>query len=93
MRGISDVLHIAKEIEGQQISAARYEQLSQQPRRLIDIYYWLNDAQSLNLGELLKDIAQTSERVLDEYEKVESIRRQSIKALNQATSRQNRCSP
>ncbi|MEI9747233.1 DNA repair ATPase [Moellerella wisconsensis] len=88
VRGISDVLHIAKEIEGQQISAARYEQLSQQPRRLIDIYYWLNDAQSLNLGELLKDIAQTSERVLDEYEKVESIRRQSTKAINQATSRQ-----
>ncbi len=88
VRGISDLLHIAKEIEGQQITSARYEQLSQEPRRLIDIYYWLNDSHSLGLGELLKEIAQTSERVLDEYEKVESIRRQSAKAISEAISRQ-----
>lgn len=88
VRGISEILHIAKEIEGNQVSVARYEQLSQQPKSLLDIYYWFNDEQCLNIGKLLKEITQTSELVLDEYEKVESIRQQSAKSMNEAISRQ-----
>ncbi len=37
---------------------------------------------------MLKEITQTSELVLDEYEKVESIRQQSAKSMNEAISRQ-----
>ncbi|MGG4609179.1 DNA repair ATPase [Providencia sp. Me31A] len=88
VRGISEILHISKEIEGNQVSIARYEQLSQQPKNLLDIYYWFNDEQCLGIGKLLKDITQTSELVLDEYEKVESIRQQSAKSMNEAISRQ-----
>ncbi|MBD2780655.1 DNA repair ATPase [Xenorhabdus szentirmaii] len=88
VRGISDLYHIAKEIEQQQISSLLYEKLCQDARRLVDIYYWLNDEQSLNISLLLKEIANTGEKVLDEYEKVESIRRQSTRAMNEATSRQ-----
>ncbi|MDE5308019.1 DNA repair ATPase [Providencia stuartii] len=88
VRGISEILHIAKEIEGNQVSVARYEQLSQQPKNLLDIYYWFNDEQCLGIGKLLKEITQTSELVLDEYEKVESIRQQSAKSMNEAVNRQ-----
>ncbi|SUB82997.1 DNA repair ATPase [Pragia fontium] len=88
VRGISDLYHIAKEIEQQQISSQLYEKLCQDARRLIDLYYWLNDEHSLNATILLKEIANTGELVLDEYEKVESIRRQSTRAMNEATSRQ-----
>ncbi|WP_347254533.1 DNA repair ATPase [Leminorella grimontii] len=88
VRGISDLYHIAREIEQQQISSQLYEKLSQDARRLIDIYYWLNDEHSLFAAILLKEIAQTGELVLDEYEKVESIRRQSVRAMNEATTRQ-----
>lgn len=88
VRGISDLYHIAREIEQQQISSQLYEKLSQDARRLIDIYYWLNDEQSLHASILLKEISQTGELVLDEYEKVESIRRQSERAMSEATSRQ-----
>ncbi|MGX8895257.1 hypothetical protein ACWWJS_28105, partial [Enterobacter cloacae] len=35
-----------------------------------------------------KEIAQTSELVLDEYEKVESIRQQSAKSMQEAINRQ-----
>ncbi|MBD2795754.1 DNA repair ATPase [Xenorhabdus sp. 18] len=88
VRGISDLYHIAKEIEQQQISSLLYEKLCQDARRLLDTYYWLNDEQSLNIAGLLKEIANTGEKVLDEYEKVESIRRQSVRAMNEATSHQ-----
>ncbi|MCC8366792.1 DNA repair ATPase [Xenorhabdus sp. PB61.4] len=94
VRGISDLYHIAKEIEQQQISSQLYEKLCQDTRRLVDIYYWLSDEkwqsdeQSLHIAALLKEIANTGERVLDEYEKVESIRRQSVRAMNEATSHQ-----
>ena len=88
VRGISEILHIAKEIEGNQVSVARYEQLSQQPKNLLDIYYWFTDEHCLGIGKLLKEITQTSELVLDEYEKVESIRQQSVKSMNEAVSRQ-----
>lgn len=81
-------MHVAKEIEGNQVSIARYEQLSQQPKNLLDLYYWLSDEQCLSIGKLLKEITQTSELVLDEYEKVESIRQQSAKSMNEAVSRQ-----
>ncbi|MBJ9972916.1 DNA repair ATPase [Providencia rettgeri] len=88
VRGISEILHVSKEIEGSQISIARYEQLSQQAKNLLDIYYWFGDEQCLGIGKLLKEISQTSELVLDEYEKVESIRQQSAKSMNEAISRQ-----
>ncbi|MEX5730298.1 DNA repair ATPase [Providencia hangzhouensis] len=88
VRGISEILHVSKEIEGSQISIARYEQLSQRAKNLLDIYYWFGDEQCLGIGKLLKEITQTSELVLDEYEKVESIRQQSAKSMNEAISRQ-----
>lgn len=88
VRGISEILHVAKEIEGNQISIARYEQLSLQPKNLLDLYYWFNDEHCLGIGKLLKDISQTSELVLDEYEKVESIRQQSAKSMLEAVNRQ-----
>ncbi|MGV3066946.1 DNA repair ATPase [Proteus mirabilis] len=88
VRGISEILHVAKEIEGSQVSIARYEQLSQQPKSLLDLYYWFNDEHCLGIGPLLKEIAQTSELVLDEYEKVESIRQQSARSMQEAINRQ-----
>lgn len=92
VRGISDLYHIGREIESQSVSATLYEKLSQDARRLFDIYFWLNDKQSLGAAQLLREIAQTSELVLDEYEKVESIRRQSERAMNEAVTRQKQLS-
>lgn len=88
VRGISDLYQIAKEIEGQTVSVQLYEKLAQDARRLFDIYHWLTDPQSGNLAPLLKEIHQTSELVLDEYEKVESIRNQSERAMREAITRQ-----
>src|SRR5690606_5146817 len=63
-------------------------QLCQNTRRLFDAYHWLDDAQCAELAPLLREVAATGELVLDEFEKVESIRQQSSRAMAEAETRQ-----
>lgn len=84
VRGISDLIKLCREIESREISVARYVQLCQTTRRLFDAYHWLEDAQCDGLAPLLRDIAATGERVLDEFEKVHDIQQQSIKVMAEA---------
>lgn len=88
VRGISDLYFISREIENQSISSQLYSKLSEDTRRLFDSYFWLNDERNLSFVSTLRSISQTSELVLDEYEKVESIRRQSDNAMREAISSQ-----
>lgn len=88
VRGISDLYNIAREIEVQRVSAALYDKLSRDTRRLFDVYFWLKDEKTFSFATLLREIAKTGELVLDEYEKVESIRNQSRNALQEALTLQ-----
>lgn len=88
VRGISDLLSLSREIEGNDASAQRYQLLTQTTRRLFDQYHWIEDAHCAALAPLLREIVASSEAVLDEYEKVESIRRQSADAMRDAAERQ-----
>lgn len=88
VRGVSDLLNLSREIETPQVSVQRYTQLCQNTRRLFDAYHWLGDAQCQELAPLLREIAATGELVLDEFEKVESIRQQSSRAMTEAQTRQ-----
>ncbi len=84
VRGISNLLELAREIERSDVSAARYQRLAQQTRRLFDAHHWLDDGNCQGAVTLLRDIAATGESVLDEFEKVEGIRRQSGQAITRA---------
>ncbi|MFZ5636167.1 MAG: DNA repair ATPase [Pseudomonadota bacterium] len=88
VRGISDLLSLARGIEGDDVSAQRYQLLTQTTRRLFDQYHWIEDRHCEGLAPLLREIVASSESVLDEYEKVESIRRQSAEAMREAAARQ-----
>lgn len=88
VRGISDLYFIAREIDNQSVSSQLYSKLAEDTKRLFDTYFWLNDEQNLPFLPILRNISQTSELVLDEYEKVESIRRQSDSAMREAISNQ-----
>ena len=88
VRGISDLYFIARQIDNQSVSSQLYSKLSEDTKRLFDNYFWLNDEQNLSIAPILRNISQTSELVLDEYEKVESIRRQSASAMREAISNQ-----
>ena len=88
VRGVSDLLGLSREIDSPEVSVTRYTQLCQNTRRLFDAYHWLDDAQCDGLAPLLREVAATGELVLDEFEKVESIRQQSSRAMAEAETRQ-----
>ena len=88
VRGISDLLSLVREIDSSDASAQRYQLLTQTTRRLFDQYHWIEDAHCAGLAPLLREIVSSSEAVLDEYEKVESIRKQSADAMRDAAERQ-----
>ncbi|TBU94494.1 DNA repair ATPase [Phytopseudomonas dryadis] len=88
VRGVSDLFNLSREIDSREVSVPRYTLLCQNTRRLFDVYHWLSDPQCADMAPLLREIAATGELVLDEFEKVESIRQQSATAMASAESRQ-----
>lgn len=84
VQGISELYTITKMISEQQASTTIYEDLIKNIQRILDGYYWLESEEIGQFSEQLKTIAETSELVLDEFEKVKSISEQSTKALKQA---------
>ncbi|MDR2945310.1 MAG: DNA repair ATPase [Candidatus Adiutrix sp.] len=90
VRGISDLYNLAREIEAPQVSAALYAKLTQDTARLFDAYFWMKDEAAFQVAGLLKEIGKTGELVVDEYEKVESIRRESAQALTSAAEEQKK---
>lgn len=88
VRGVSDLYDLCREIDAPAVSVQRYSLLCQNTRRLFDVYHWLGSDQLDGLAPLLREVAATAELVLDEYEKVESIRRQSDQAMAGAEAKQ-----
>lgn len=88
VRGLSDLLDLAREISAAALSAAHYQRLTQSARRLFDRHHWIEDAHCDGLAPLLREIVASSESVLDEYEKVESLRRRAAEAMAEAETRQ-----
>lgn len=81
VRGISDFYSIVRIINNQSVSVRLYEELSQTAKKVFDAYHWLSDNETQTIAGVLKEVATTSELVIDEFEKVESIRQQSAKAM------------
>ncbi|WP_447935276.1 DNA repair ATPase [Stenotrophomonas lactitubi] len=86
VRGISNLFNLAREIDGQDVSVQRYQRLVADTRRLFDAHHWLGDEACDGAEALLRQISATGESVLDEYEKVQSIRQQSAQAMAEAES-------
>jgi MoxR-like ATPase len=89
VRGISELYSISKSINHTTVSAEHYNELSKHCSTIFDSYYWLEESELEEIGALLRKVKETSESVIDEYEKVESIRLQSDKALNEAKKTQS----
>jgi hypothetical protein len=84
VRGVSGLFELAREIDNPEVSARRYGLLVRNTRRLFDAHHWLDAPDCGGVAGVLREIAATGEAVLDEFEKVESIRRQSAEAMAQA---------
>lgn len=88
VRGISDLYNVVKAVESPRVSSALYNQLSGDTARLFDDYFWMKDEENFQVAAILREIAKTGELVIDEYEKVESIRAQAERAWREAASAQ-----
>jgi len=84
VRGISDLYGVAKLISIKEPSAYHFNDLVKESNQLLDKYHWLTDPQLISLNDTLKKIVATSELVLDEFEKVTSIKENSDLVMLQA---------
>ena len=77
VRGVSDLYSVVKLISIEQPSAQHFNDLVKESKQLFDKYHWLNDSELTSLNNLIKQVVSTSELVLDEFEKVASIKQNS----------------
>ena len=84
VRGISDLYSISRDIDHDDVSTSHYNDLSTSYQRLTNRYYWLEEQKLEAIKTTLYEISSTSELVLDEFEKVESIRQQAEVSMQQA---------
>lgn len=89
VRGIADLFAIARIIDNQSVTLRLYEELRKSTLKIFDGHYWIGDGDTGELKPLLQEIARTAELAIDEFEKVENIRQQSVQALAGAEQKQN----
>ncbi|WP_222105259.1 DNA repair ATPase [Denitromonas halophila] len=88
VRGISELNGIARAVEEQAPTRTAYDALISQCVRSLDAYFWLDDAAAGSLATDVRAIADGARATLDEFEKVEGIRRDTAHALAEAEGRQ-----
>ncbi len=88
VRGVSDLYSVHRMLDKQDVSSRLYEEISKSAKKIFDDHYWIDSKETKNILDVLKNIAATSELVIDEFEKVQSIQQQSVKALIDAEKQQ-----
>ncbi len=89
VRGVSDLMGIARAVREQAPTRAAYEDLIRQCTRVSDAYFWLDSPETDNLSGELRSIAEVARGTLAEFEKVDTIRRETARALAQAEAEQH----
>ena len=90
VRGVSDLYSIHTLIANTEVSMRHYEELNNVSKRVFDTHYWLDNPSNEEIANTLRDVSSTSELVIDEFEKVQSIQQQSTQALSEAKSLQRK---
>ncbi|ROZ79037.1 DNA repair ATPase [Ramlibacter sp. WS9] len=88
VRGISDLMGISRAVREQVATRAAYEDLIRQCTRVSDAYFWLDEAEAGEPLKELREIGDTARGTLAEFEKVDQIRRETAKALEEGEARQ-----
>jgi len=88
VRGISELNGIARAVREQVPTRAAYEDLIRQCTRAQDAYFWLGEPEAGGLGAQLQAITEGARLTLAEFEKVDSIRRETAQALAAAEGEQ-----
>jgi len=84
VRGVSDCLSLTRQISSTEISLNHYNAMGTMATKLFDNHYWIDDEQAKGIGESVKAISGTVDLIIDEFEKVEAIRKHSEKSMLEA---------
>ncbi|MGP1683303.1 MAG: DNA repair ATPase, partial [Giesbergeria sp.] len=90
VRGVSDLMGVARALAEQVPTRVAYEDLIRQCTRVADAYFWLGAPEAHALEGQLKAIVEGARQTLAEFEKVDSIRRETARALQQAQGEHHR---
>jgi len=83
VRGISDAYGLQQLVGRQSPTLATYEDLIAAATRMLDNYHWLSD-EVIGLEETVRQIESTAEQIVDEFEKVETLRGETAQAVTEA---------
>lgn len=86
VRGISDALSIRRAATAADPSVRVYEDLIASAVRASDDYYWYSAEEAGRLDEPLAEIIDTAKLIVGEFEKVEELKAQAAKAVDEAAS-------
>ena len=89
VRGVSDTLSIARRIREQTPSTITYNDLIRSVTRSLDTHHWLNHEEVGEIDSNLKEIRSTAELVLQEFDKVEKLRKQAKKTAEDIDAEMN----
>ncbi|TGN39171.1 DNA repair ATPase [Marinobacter confluentis] len=84
--GIADLYEVVKLANLEDAGLRHFDTVIKRIDKLLDQRFWLHDDHFAGINAALHKVRSTAELVVDEYEKVESVRDQSNKALNEADS-------
>ena len=88
VRAISEFYTVIRRIREQKPSALLYEDLIKSCGEILDAYYWIDNEQCGSLGQIIRQIRETAELVLDEFEKVQAIQQQAMQSVAAAQLQQ-----
>ena len=89
VRGISDLMALARSLREQVPTRGAYEDLIRQSGRLSDAYFWLDADETGGFAGEVRAIGEGASNTLAEFEKVDSIRRDTARALARAEAEQH----
>jgi len=89
VRGVSDLYSVSRLIHSDAVNARHYDLLSKSNSKLFDDHYWIVEPETGGIETSIQEIGDTVELIVDEFEKVESIRNHSAAEMKKAVKAQN----
>ncbi len=88
VRGISDAYSLRRLIDQETPNRQTFEDLIESCNKSVDSYYWLGHDEVGNLKEQVDEIRKNAELIIDEYEKVQTLKTRALEAIKEAKEKQ-----
>lgn len=88
VRGISDAYSIVRLIQIETPTRHTFEDLIANTSRMLDAYYWLANQEVGDVKSTLDDVKTNAELIIDEFEKVQTLKQRAAEALKETEEKQ-----